>query len=503
MQYQVNLYVSPMIIQNSLKYILLITLIFQCILHLAIPLMPHILNDSAWYYMYKEYVFDKTWVHEELYPSFHHPIMYYCSIGYPLLIYISELISQLIGCSLAFALLQLQFIFYLLSARLIWLICINQYSKSVSYSIVITYLWYIPFFNYAHLVMSESWFIFCLLATLYFFQKAIITNKLDLLAISFILAGYTFLVRPVAAIAFPLMVLVLFFQRTTYKNRKFIIITSILFFVFPISQSVFNRTMFSTWSIREGASWNLWNRVVAEGGYNPNTANITKQLRKKLKDSTFVPSNQHWWDITSQLSNYGMQPTEIQNYCKEVCFEGLKSQTLNYLSTSIKRGLWELPTQTQETVNIFSDSKYYDIALESYQSKHHAPLLKALNQQSNSKNSVSKNALKIYAHWNSLFLFLQFRWQYILLYLIFVFLLIVNIVEYYLLKKQIAFSIFIALLAIGMSLIACSMEVLHNRYYMPIIVLELIMLGKIFSVFKNYANQLVAFLKLNKGKIIN
>ncbi len=465
--------------QKILKYILIITLIFQCILHLAIPLMPHYLNDSAWYFMYKTFLFEGVWIHEDLYPKFHSPIMYYCSLGYPLLLYVSEGISSLFGCTFAFVLLQMQFVFYLLSARFIWLICFSLYGRLLSSLIVIAYLWYLPFFNYAHLVMSESWFICCMLATICSFKKALNSNRNSILALSFFIAGYTFLVRPIAGILLPLMFSIFFLNNTYYKKRLLVLATSILFFLFPIVQSGFNKIQFSTWSIREGFSWNLWNRVVAESKFDPNISDATKRLRVRLKDSTFVASNQHWWDITSQLCGYGMQPKEIQNYCMDICLDGIKKQPLKYMSITLERGLWSLPTITHETICIYPDAQKYLAFLKSYSSKHHAPLLKVLNPQIIGGNPISKCMLVIYSAWNLVFELLQFHLVYISLYVFLIISIVLGVIEYYKSKKINPLNVFIITFAIGMSLAACAFEVLHSRYFLPVIVLELIIAGNL------------------------
>jgi hypothetical protein len=111
--------------------------------------------------------------------------------------------------------------------------------------------------------------------------------------------------------------------------------------------------------LREGSSWNLWNRVVAEGDYDPNTSKATFELRKKLNDSTFVANNHPWWFVTSQLSQRGMQPREIQDYCTQVCLDGIQDDPLKYIATTLERGLWALPTVTIETSCIFPEHYQY------------------------------------------------------------------------------------------------------------------------------------------------
>jgi hypothetical protein len=439
--------------------------------------MPHYLNDPAWYYMYKAYVFEGIWIHEELYPSFKEPVLYHCSLGYPLLLYISGGISSLFGCSFAAVLLQIQFVVYLLSARFLWLICLPYSGKTITTCMVLVFLWFMPFFNYAHLVMSESWFIGCLLATIYVFIKAIKSEKRSLLILSFLLAGYTFLIRPVGGLLFPVMLTILFSSATGPKKKLLVSGFSLLFFVLPIVQSGFNKVVFSTWTIREGFSWNVWNRIVAEDGFDPNSSLATTQLRKKLNDSSFIASNGHWWDITFQLSAKGIQAKEIQDYCMSICKDGFKAHPFRYAAITLQRGLWELPTVTHETFYIYPEGKQYSDYLRSYSSKHHDPLLKVLNAQNFEGNSFSGFLLKVYSAWNSLFLKLNTRFVYILLYLIVIAASISWLIRFLKTRKVEPLRLLLVFLSLGISTAACAFEILHDRYYLPVIVLNVMIAG--------------------------
>ena len=76
-----------------------------------------------------------------------------------------------------------------------------------------------------------------------------------------------------------------------------------------------------------------------EDGYDPNRSNATIEMKVTLKNPNFVAQGGYWWDITSQLSNLGMQPKEIQEYCSQICLDGIKDNPISYLKTSLKRGL--------------------------------------------------------------------------------------------------------------------------------------------------------------------
>jgi hypothetical protein len=464
-------------IRVILKYALVVTLIFQCVIHVAIPLMPHPLNDSAWYYMYANYLFEGSWIHEDLYPSFKEPVMYYSSLGYPLLLYVAKIFSSVFSVSFSFALLQLQFAIYLLSARLLWLICSSMAGSSLSTIVVLLYLWFLPLFNYAHLVMSESWFIFCVLATICFFQRYLKAHERRSLAFSFLLAGYTFLVRPVGAVMLPMMLGILLFQ-ASFKNKRLIITTmALLFFLSPLVQSLFNKVFFSTWTIREGVSWNLWNRVITEQRLDPNTFDATVQLRAKLKDTTFVASDQHWWDISSQLSRRGWQPKEIQEYCRAVCVEGLKQRPGNYVMTTLQRSFWELPLEEQETFHTYSRPEEYVTCLKGYVFKQHAPLMKELNSQTIGGNAFTKLLLNAYKIWHDVFRVLETKLGYLLLYLVLIAVSILLIRDRFVLKHSDPVIALIVLFVFSTSVIACAFEVFHSRYFLPSIVLEFIAVG--------------------------
>ena len=435
--------------------------------------MPHMLNDPAWYFMFKHYVFKGIWIHEDLYPSFTQPVLYYCPLGYSFLHYISGAIAWIFHCSFAIVLKHLQFILYLFSGRLLWSIA-KPYATIIQRNILIlAYLWYLPFFNYAHLAMSETWFIACMLSSIYLFQLGITNQKTKWIVWGFILVGYTFLVRPVAGVMLPILLLLLLVHPHFSKNKKHVFFASVCFIVFPLIQSGFNKVVYDTWALREGFSWNLWNRVVNEDGYNPNLSEATKELKVRLKDSNFVAKGEHWWDITSQLSHLGMQPKEIQAYCMRICYDGIKANPGTYIETSLKRGLWILPIEIQESMCIYSSPNEYAEFLKNYTSRHHQPLLDELNKQEIGQSTLSKFVIKLYSYWNTFFLKLNYQFLYIALY---VCLLILGLIEIRLLFKYRELDpiiLLIILLPMAMSLAACSLEVLHNRYYLPGIVLEL------------------------------
>jgi hypothetical protein len=463
-------------IQRISLYIIIASISIQCFIHFAIPLMPHYLNDPAWYYMYKHYLFEGIWIHEDLYPSFNQPVLYYCPLGYSLLHYIAEICASVFQSSFVIALKHLQFIAYLLSARLIWLIAKPYATHSQRNFLSLAYLWYLPFFNYAHLAMSETWFILFMLCSIYLFQLGIVKRQLKWIALGFLVSGYTFLVRPVAGVLLPIMLLLLLFRPEYKKIKLQVFCAALCFLLFPLIQSGFNKVVFDTWSLREGFSWNLWNRVVSVDGYDPNRSNATEKLKVTLKDPNFVAQGDHWWEITSQLSNLGMQPKEIQEYCLQICLDGIKANPIGYIRTSLERGLWTLPTGMQYTVCIYPDGNGYNDFLNNYESKHHQPLLSKLKKQEIEPNDIAKFGNRIYSYWNTFFIKLNNRFLYIGLYIFLLFALFIEI------RTFVKYRVFdpivpvLTSLPIAMSLAACSFEVLHHRYYLPGIALEFIVL---------------------------
>jgi 4-amino-4-deoxy-L-arabinose transferase-like glycosyltransferase len=426
--------------------------------------------------MYKHYLFEGTWIHEDLYPSFKQPVLYYCSLGYPVLHYISGFFEFVFQCSFVFALKHLQFIVYLLSSGLIWLITKPYATNSQRNFLCLAYLWYLPFFNYAHLAMSETWFILFMLCSIYLFQLGISKQQLKWIALGFFVSGYTFLVRPVAGVMLPILLLLTLFRPEFKKVKLQVLSASLCFFLFPLIQAGFNKVVYDTWSLREGFSWNLWNRVVKEDGYDPNRSNATIEMKVTLKNPNFVAQGGYWWDITSQLSNLGMQPKEIQEYCSQICLDGIKDNPISYLKTSLERGLWTLPTKTHETVCIYSDGNGYRDFLNNYASRHHQPLLSELKKQAIENGDIAKFGIKIYSYWNTFFEKLNSRFFYTGLY---IFLLLAIFIEIRTFVKYRIFDPIVLVLSslpILMSLAACSLEVLHHRYYLPGIILEFIVL---------------------------
>ncbi len=464
-------------IERILRLFLLITLVAQCLVHLAVPLMPHFLNDPAWYYMFKMFLFEGIWIHEDLYPSFTAPVLYYCSLGYPLLLYMAEGISSLFDCSFATVLLQIQFGCYVLSARLIYLLCRPESGRKLSLIIVLLYLWFLPFFNYAHLLMSETWFITCLLASIYCFQRGVLNQKQGWIILAFCITGYTFLVRPVAGVILPIAFVALLIHPYFKQQRIHLTLAASCFLIFPFIQSGFNQIVYHTWALREGFSWNLWNRVVNEDGYDPNRSAATFSMRNQLHEPTFLAQSGHWWDITSQLSQKGLQPAEIQRYCMQVCWDGIKADPVNYLTISLKRGLWTLPTEQQESVCIYSTVQGYSDFLNHYKSPHHQPVLDEIEKQSIGKNAFSKRMLWLYSYWNTGFLKLNSKSIYILFYGLFILMIGIEIRRFYTTRYLDPVSVVLMSVPLAMSLAACSLEVIHNRYYLPGILLQLIFLS--------------------------
>jgi 4-amino-4-deoxy-L-arabinose transferase-like glycosyltransferase len=320
--------------------------------------------------------------------------------------------------------------------------------------------------------MSETWFIACMLSSIYLFQLGIINLKTKWIVWGFILVGYTFLVRPVAGVMLPIVLLLLLINPHFSKNKKHVFIASLCFIVFPIIQSGFNKVVYNTWTLREGFSWNLWNRVVNEDGYNPNLSEATAEMKVRLKDPNFVAKGEHWWDITSQLSYLGMQPKEIQAYCMRICFDGIKANPGTYFETSFKRGLLILPIEIQESICIYSSPNEYAEFLKNYTSRHHQPFLDDLNKQEIGHSTISKFGIKLYSYWNSFFLKLNNQSLYIALYVSLLILGLIEIRSFFKYRKLDPIILLFILLPIAMSLAACSLEVLHNRYYLPGIVLE-------------------------------
>jgi hypothetical protein len=300
----------------------------------------------------------------------------------------------------------------------------------------------------------------------------VINQKTKWIAWGFFLVGYTFLVRPVAGVMLPIVLLLLLIHPHYSKKKIQILFASLCFVVFPIIQSGFNKVVYNTWALREGFSWNLWNRVVNEDGYNPNLSAATAEMKVTLKDPNFVAKGEHWWDITSQLSHLGMQPKEIQAYCMRICFDGIKANPKTYFETSFKRGLMILPIEIQESMCIYSTTNEYSEFLKNYTSRHHQPLLDELNKQEIGNTRVSKSGIKLYSYWNSIFLKLNNQFLYIALYVSIILLGLIEIRTYIKHRKIDPIILSIIVLPLAFSLAACSVEVLHNRYYLPGIVLE-------------------------------
>jgi hypothetical protein len=322
--------------------------------------------------------------------------------------------------------------------------------------------------------MSETWFVFCLVSLFYFCSRALEAYDRMFLCFSFLMASYLFLVRPVGGILMIVMLGILFWHSVYRSGRLHVVAASLLFFVFPLFQSAFNKIEYSTWAMREGLGWNLWNRVVFEDGYNPEKSAATLRLRQQLGDSLFHVVPGHWWNIASDLSYRGMQPGPILAYCLEVDIDGILQNPLPYLGTTFKRGLWVLPTEPQETICIFKTAGEYSQFLRDYHSEHHAPLNAVLDAQKIGGNSFAQSGLSAYYSWHFYFHEIFGRLFYTILYLFIPFALVLWLVQYKRSGSPPAIIIMLIASVLTMSLASCAFEVLHARYFIPCMLAEFI-----------------------------
>ncbi|HOY48637.1 MAG TPA: hypothetical protein PK281_04500, partial [Flavobacteriales bacterium] len=157
-------------------------------------------------------------------------------------------------------------------------------------------------------------------------------------------------------------------------------------------------------------------------------------------------------------------------------WDGIKADPVNYLSISLQRGLWTLPTEKQESICIYNNAQGYLDFIQGYQSSHHQPLLDKINEQSIGKSSYSKRMIWLYSYWNTAFLIMNNKLFYMLFYGIYMLLIGLEIRRIYLFRKIDPIKILLMIVPLAMSLAACSLEVIHNRYYLPGILLQLIFL---------------------------
>ena len=94
------------------------------------------------------------------------------------------------------------------------------------------------------------------LCSIYLFQLGISKQQLKWIALGFFVSGYTFLVRPVAGVMLPILLLLTLFRPEFKKVKLQVLSASLCFFLFPLIQAGFNKVVYDTWSLREGFSWN-------------------------------------------------------------------------------------------------------------------------------------------------------------------------------------------------------------------------------------------------------
>lgn len=392
--------------KSILKIVFFVILTLQFVIVVCLPLI-HLMNDSGWYLMNVHYLNTGEYITESRYPSFNEPSLYYPFFGYSLFLYICEKIHHLTGLEFASIVKYLQFLIYALSGILVQkLVFMMTNKQNLAYVIGILFLLYYPYFNYVNLVMSETYATFLILLTAYYFLKAQKDQQVKSAIILFLLAGYIVLVKPVFL---PISAtILLFYILSVFSVKKYkLIACTLIIFVFPIIQIVFNAVQFKNPTIQTGYGWHIWDRVISYDKQIPQNSIHLKQLKQIYKENNRPVSYGYWWDVTKDLSEFGFTEIETQKICEDVARDGIKEKPLNYFLNTFRNSYRNFITNNTPN-QVYSEQKSYEETINAFALEpQHQPLTKRLLKQFDSEpTSFAKVILKIntdYANYSSVF----------------------------------------------------------------------------------------------------
>ena len=176
---------------------------FTAAIFIGVPLMPE-QNDSAWYYINVHYLLTGQHIWESMYPSFTGPCQYY-PMGYSLVILLAKGIQRATGIDWIATLRFLQFSAFAASGWLTYAVARLLGCRRLAVVAAGAYFLFFPFFNFSTFVMSENLAAFLLLLAAFLFLKGLKDNRDWALYGSFLVAGYSILVRPILLLAFPVL----------------------------------------------------------------------------------------------------------------------------------------------------------------------------------------------------------------------------------------------------------------------------------------------------------
>ncbi len=363
-----------------LRIIFWMLIVFQTIQTIYLPLV-HMLNDSAWYYMTVHFFETGSYIHENSYPSFDTPSLYYPSLGYSALLYIAEKISQYTSLDWAIQIKWFQFLLYIISVLLVKNIVqlITKRNKP-AFVAGILFLSFYPFFQYTSAVMSETYAVFLIIAFIWLFVKNQQRQNLRLTIVMFTLGGYIILVKPVF-LAVTFMTAVFYIINIIRSKNRIMLIFILLVFIFPSIQIMINGRCYNNPVIQTGTGLHLWNRVIYKDKLVPYSSQSYLQLKDiYLKHNKDVNLG-YWWNISNDLSCFGYKEMEIDKICKDVSVDGIKEFPMTFTLLSFNHFYCSF-CMNSENMIYFNDIGEYYKSIDSFsKERHHKPLTDKLMEQ--------------------------------------------------------------------------------------------------------------------------
>ncbi|MBN1576666.1 MAG: hypothetical protein JW913_08955 [Chitinispirillaceae bacterium] len=418
-------------------------------------------------------------INDSAFPSFVKPVLYYPLFGYSGIINLFLFIADILPIHWTVLIKFFQVVLFNCSALLMYKICCSWGYRIGGGIAALLFLVYFQFFNVALTLMAENNAIFFMLLAIHLLGHGLRNGKYASIIGASLSASVTFMLRPVMGVLGVIMVFLVMIAKNSGKTKKILLCIS-AFLLLPLIQSLGDKLVLGTFTIREGLGWNLWNRVVLVDRHFPRNSSTLAQVRLRIGDSTFMPdTNDGWWGITSQLSRHGLQPSEIQRICLLLSIEGIREHPLDYLLRTLRRSFIELPLTTSYVydVRFGGFGNYHEYLVRFRAERQHQPLADQVLPTVKTGNITlgDKIGYKLYQYWSTYFDRLDRQWMHGLM--LAGYWAVLLLLSYQALRKKdrgLGAQAIILCVPLGFSVGTEMMEVLVGRYNLPCLVIYLI-----------------------------
>jgi 4-amino-4-deoxy-L-arabinose transferase-like glycosyltransferase len=361
----------------SLPFLILI--VIQGLTYFNIPMIPEE-NDSAWYYMNVHFMQTGEYIYESAYPSFTGASQVYPLGGYSLIILLAKTLGDTIGVYWIYILKIVQFLAYLSTGLLVFLIGDELKYRRSAIAATLLYFLYFPFFHFANYVMSETMAIFLVALCCWTLLRGLLKENNKYIYCSMFINGFAILFKPVLLLYGILSLLIIYLSKRDMKN---VAISLLLFIMIPFIQSVSNKAVFGNYQLRTGIGWNLYHRIIHFDHSIPKNSKTLNALAEKYPEMKFDVTPYYWWNIAMLLSRAeGLSEKETQEICKEIALDGLKENKSKYITNTFSLA-YDLFTKVPKLLHIFIYYGDFYQFLRDFgdQDRQHKPLIAELIKQ--------------------------------------------------------------------------------------------------------------------------